>query len=46
MSGSGPANPLTQMDLSFPTCTMGVGLHWLIPEAQRGGSDSEKEERI
>lgn len=30
-----------QLDLSFPTCMMGVGL---IPEVQRSGSDSEREE--
>lgn len=40
-SGSGPANPLTQLDLSFPICMT----QWLSPKVQCGGSDSEREER-
>lgn len=44
-SGSGPANPLTQLDFSFPICMTGVGLQWLSPKVQCGRSDSEREER-
>ena len=34
-SGSGPANPLTQLDLSFPICMT----QWLSPKVQCGGSE-------
>lgn len=41
--GSSPANPLSRVDLSFPTCMMGVGLERTIPEAQCEESDCMKE---